>query len=87
MNQDSFIKMMNEAKLYDLTQGCSVFTPPWPGEKALEVHFFKRVTGAYGGGQGANGRSNHQGVQPQHRIDLGQHGVGHALRNIHHGKG
>jgi kynurenine formamidase len=48
--------MMTEAKLYDLTQGCSIFTPPWPGEKSLEVHFFKRVTGAYGGGQGANGQ-------------------------------
>ena len=55
MDRDSFIKMMNGAKLHDLTQGCSVFTPPWPGEKSLEVHFFKRVTGAYGGGQGANG--------------------------------
>ena len=48
--------MMSEAKLYDLTQDCSIFTPPWPGEKSLEVHFFKRVTGAYGGGQGANGQ-------------------------------
>ncbi len=56
MNRDQFIKMMSEAKLYDLTQDCSIFTPPWPGEKALEVHFFKRVTGAYGGGQGANGQ-------------------------------
>ncbi|HMD90094.1 MAG TPA: cyclase family protein [Anaerolineaceae bacterium] len=47
---------MSEAKLVDLTQGCSIFTPPWPGEKSLEVHFFKRLTGAYGGGQGANGQ-------------------------------
>lgn len=56
MDREKFIKMMNEANLFDLTQGCSIFTPPWPGEKALEVHFFKRVTGAYGGGQGANGQ-------------------------------
>ena len=56
MDRESFIKMMSEAKLHDLTQGCSIFTPPWPGEKSLEVHFFKRVTGAYGGGQGANGQ-------------------------------
>src|SRR3990172_5978446 len=55
MDRTQFIKMMDEAKLYDLTQGCSIFTPPWPGEKSLEVHFFKRVTGAYGGGAGANG--------------------------------
>ncbi len=56
MNRDQLIKIMNDAKLYDLTQGCSIFTPPWPGEKSLEVHFFKRVTGAYGGGPGANGQ-------------------------------
>ena len=56
MNRDSLIKIMNDARLYDLTQGCSIFTPPWPGEKSLEVHFFKRVTGAYGGGAGANGQ-------------------------------
>src|SRR5512137_1396736 len=56
MNRDQFINTMANAKLYDLTQDCSIFTPPWPGEKALEVHFFKRVTGAYGGGQGANGQ-------------------------------
>jgi kynurenine formamidase len=48
--------MMANARLHDLTQDCGVFTPPWPGEKSLEVHFFKRVTGAYGGGQGANGQ-------------------------------
>jgi arylformamidase len=56
MDREKFIKMMAESKLYDLTQDCSIFTPPWPGEKSLEVHFFKRVTGAYGGGQGANGQ-------------------------------
>jgi arylformamidase len=56
VDREGFIKMMGEARLFDLTQGCSVFTPPWPGEKSLEVHFFKRVTGAYGGGQGANGQ-------------------------------
>jgi kynurenine formamidase len=56
MNREQFIKMMADSRLYDLTQACSIYTPPWPGEKALEVHFFKRVTGAYGGGQGANGQ-------------------------------
>jgi arylformamidase len=56
MNREQSIRMMDNAKLYDLTQGCSIFTPPWPGEKSLEIHFFKRVTGAYGGGQGANGQ-------------------------------
>ncbi|MFW6063539.1 MAG: cyclase family protein, partial [Chloroflexota bacterium] len=33
-----------------------IFTPPWPGEMPLQVHFFKRLTGAWGGGQGANGQ-------------------------------
>ncbi len=56
MEREAFIKMLASARMYDLTQGCSIFTPPWPGEKSLEVHFFKRVTGAYGGGQGANGQ-------------------------------
>jgi hypothetical protein len=56
MDREEFIKVMADSKLYDLTQGCSIFTPPWPGEKALEIHFFKRVTGAYGGGPGANGQ-------------------------------
>jgi arylformamidase len=56
MDRGQFIRIIDSAKLYDLTQGCSIFTPPWPGEKALEIHFFKRVTGAYGGGLGANGQ-------------------------------
>jgi len=56
MNREEFINVMTNAKWYDLTQGCSIFTPPFPGDKALEIHFFKRVTGAYGGGQGANGQ-------------------------------
>ena len=56
MDREQFINMMESAKMHDLTQGCSIFTPPWPGEKALEIHFFKRVTGAYGGGPGANGQ-------------------------------
>lgn len=56
MDREKFVNMMANAKLYDLTQGLSIFTPPWPGDKALEVHFFKRVTGAFGGGPGANGQ-------------------------------
>jgi kynurenine formamidase len=56
MDREQFINVMHSARLYDLTQGCSIFTPPFPGEKSLEVHFFKRVTGAYGGGPGANGQ-------------------------------
>jgi arylformamidase len=56
MNRETFIKTLATARWYDLTQALSIFTPPFPGEMALQVHFFKRVTGAYGGGQGANGQ-------------------------------
>lgn len=56
MDREQFITTLVSAKLYDLTQDLSIFTPPWPGDKSLEIRFFKRVTGAYGGGQGANGQ-------------------------------
>lgn len=66
MKRDDFIKVMSEANWFDLTQGLSIFTPPWPGEMPLQVHFFKRLTGSYGGGQGANGQliewSNNSGT-------------------------
>ena len=50
------IQVLNDARWYDLTQALSIFTPPWPGEMPLQVHFFKRLTGSWGGGQGANGQ-------------------------------
>jgi kynurenine formamidase len=56
MEREAFINTLNEAEWYDLTQGLSIFTPPWPGEMPLQVHFFKRLTGSFGGGQGANGQ-------------------------------
>ncbi len=56
MTKDEFLDLMANTKIHDLTQPLSIFTPPWPHDKALEVHFFKRVTGALGGGQGANGQ-------------------------------
>ncbi len=49
------LETLNDARWYDLTQRLSIFTPPWPGEMPLQVHFFKRLTGSWGGGQGANG--------------------------------
>ena len=52
----NMIEMLSKSKWYDLTQSLSIFTPPWPGEMPLQVHFFKRVTGSYHGGQGANGQ-------------------------------
>jgi arylformamidase len=56
MNRNKTIQTLNNAKWYDLTQALSIFTPPWPGEMPLQVHFFKRLTGSFGGGQGANGQ-------------------------------
>jgi kynurenine formamidase len=56
MTRDELIATLAGARWYDLTQPLSLFTPPWPGEMPLQVHFFKRLTGAWGGGQGANGQ-------------------------------
>ena len=56
MNRETVIRTLTEARWYDLTQPLSIFTPPWPGEMPLQVHFFKRLTGSFGGGQGANGQ-------------------------------
>lgn len=56
MNREELIQTLVNAKWYDLTQALSIFTPPWPGEMPLQIHFFKRLTGSWGGGQGANGQ-------------------------------
>jgi len=56
MEREQVIKTLTEARMFDLTQALSVFTPPFPGEMPLQVHFFKRLTGSFGGGQGANGQ-------------------------------
>ena len=56
MHREDLIATLTGARWYDLTHPLSVFTPPWPGEMPLQVHFFKRLTGSFGGGQGANGQ-------------------------------
>jgi kynurenine formamidase len=56
MDRQELITQLADARWYDLTQALSIFTPPWPGEMPLQVHFFKRLTGSFGGGQGANGQ-------------------------------
>lgn len=48
--------LLSSARWHDLNQALSIFTPPFPGEMPLQVHFFKRLTGSFGGGQGANGQ-------------------------------
>jgi arylformamidase len=52
----SVIDILSRAKWYDLNQALSIFTPPFPGEMPLQIQFFKRLTGSYIGGQGANGQ-------------------------------
>jgi hypothetical protein len=32
MQREEFIRVMDSAKLYDLTQDCSIFTPPGRGK-------------------------------------------------------
>ena len=56
MTREDLISTLGNARWYDLTQPLSIFTPPYPGEMPLQVHFFKRLTGSWGGGQGANGQ-------------------------------
>ena len=56
MDRETLISTLTNARWLDLTQPLSIFTPPWPGEMPLQVHFFKRLTGSAGGGQGANGQ-------------------------------
>lgn len=53
--KNNMIELLKSAKWYDLTQPLSIRTAPWPGEMPLQVHYFKRLTGSYHGGQGANG--------------------------------
>ena len=66
---------LHRARWYDLTQALSIFTPPWPGEMPLQVHFFKRLTGSYGGGQGANGQIVEwtNNTAPPHSVGASQH--------------
>ncbi len=56
MNREDVLTTLTRARWHDLTQPLSIFSPPFPGEMPLQVHFFKRLTGAWGGGQGANGQ-------------------------------
>jgi arylformamidase len=56
MKREELVDQLTNARWYDLTQALSLFTPPWPGEMPLQVHFFKRLTGSFHGGQGANGQ-------------------------------
>ena len=84
MDRETLINTLANAKVYDLAQDLSIFTPPFPGDKPLEITFFKRVTGAYHGGPGANGQfikwSNTTGT---HLVgERAYHSGGRALSDI-----
>ncbi len=56
MNNTDFIDVLEKENFYAPPHPLSFFPPPHPHDQALTVHFFKRVTGGYLGGQGANGQ-------------------------------
>jgi kynurenine formamidase len=63
MDSREFLDFMTKVKVYDLTMPLSVHTPPWPSYMPLQIQYFKRIAGCFGGGMGANGQviktSNH----------------------------
>jgi len=66
-------------KLYDLTQGTGIQTPPWPTYEPLQVKYFKRLAP-----NGANGQiitsSNHVGTHLDGPIHF--HGPGKDIASI-----
>ncbi|MDX9721974.1 MAG: cyclase family protein [Myxococcota bacterium] len=67
MQNEEFMKLMREnVRIYDLTMPLSIHTPPWPSYMPLQIQYFKRIAGCFGGGPGANGQvikmSNHVGT-------------------------
>ena len=82
MQIEEFLKIMGEAKIYDLTQRLSIHTPPWPSYMPLQLQYFKRLAGAHMG-QGANGQivktSNHVGTHIDGEIHF--HANGRTIGN------
>ncbi len=78
MNNKEFLSLMKKVKIYDLTMPLSVHTPPWPTYMPLQVQYFKRLAGCFGGGAGANGMviqtSNHVGTHMDGEIHFFGHG-------------
>ena len=83
MNATQFIRLLDKAKLYDLTQPLSVHTPPWPSYMPLGIQYFKRIAGAHMG-QGANGQiittSNHVGTHIDGEIHF--HASGRTIGQV-----
>ncbi len=83
MNNEEFLKFMDEVKVYDLTMRLSIHTPPWPSYMPLGIQYFKRLAGAHIG-QGANGQiittSNHVGTHMDGEIHF--HASGRAIGQV-----
>lgn len=83
MEINEFLKLMDDMKMYDLTQRLSVHTPPWPSYMPLGIQYFKRIAGAHMG-QGANGQiittSNHVGTHMDGEIHF--HASGRTIGQV-----
>jgi len=83
MKIEEFLKLMDNVKIYDLTQRLSIHTPPWPSYMPLGIQYFKRLAGAHQG-QGANGQiittSNHVGTHIDGEIHF--HASGRTIGDV-----
>lgn len=92
MQIQDFFNMMNQVKIYDLTQPLSIHTPPWPSYMPLQIQYFKRIAGAHMG-QGANGQiittSHHVGTHIDGEIHFHSSGrsIGHTPLDFWYGPG
>jgi arylformamidase len=78
MTSKEFLEFMKKVKVHDLTMPLSVHTPPWPSYMPLQIQYFKRLAGCFGGGMGANGQviqtSNHVSTHMDGEIHFYGHG-------------
>jgi len=83
VKSDAFVKTMDKARMFDLTQPLSIHTPPWPSYVPLQIQYFKRLAGAHMG-QGANGQvittSNHVGTHMDGEIHF--HACGRSIGHV-----
>ncbi len=80
MKNQEFLDLMHKVKMYDLSMPLSVHTPPWPTYMPLQIQYFKRLAGCFGGGAGANGQviqtSTHVSTHMDGEIHFYAHGRG-----------
>jgi kynurenine formamidase len=83
LNPEEFLALMDNVRVYDLTQRLSIHTPPWPSYMPLGLQYFKRIAGAHMG-QGANGQimttSNHAGTHMDGEIHF--HSSGRSIGDV-----